>query len=149
MQHFGGQIFGFYDMRRRHHGEPVADVFKLAHIAGEVESAEQLQRLVCDSLGLNAQLLGALLQKVARQHEHVFTALAQRGQAQADHVQAVKQVFAESTVFDALLQVLVGGGDDAHIGLDRVMTAHAVKMAVAEHAQQTRLQIKGHVADFI
>jgi hypothetical protein len=53
------------------------------------------QRRVGDALGLHAQLLGALLQEVARQHGHVFAALAQRRQAQADHVEAVEQVFAE------------------------------------------------------
>ena len=149
MQDFRWQIFGFYDLGWCHHGEPVTDVFKLAHIAWKVEGAEQLQRLVCDSLGLDAELLGALLHEMAREHEDVFTTLAQSGQSQADHVEAVKQVFSEGTVFDALLQVLVGSGDDAHIGFDGVVPADAVKMAVAEHTQQTRLQIKRHVADFI
>ena len=148
-QHFRRQVFGFDHLRRRHDGQPVADVFKLAHVAGKVEEAELLQRLVGDALGLDAELLGALLHEVARQHEDVFAALAQGRQAQADHVEAVKQVFAEGAVFDALLEVLVGGGDDAHVGLDGVVPADAVEVPVAEHAQQTRLQIKGHVADFV
>ena len=42
-------------------------------------------------------------------------ALAQRRQAQADHVEAVEQVLAERARLDALLEVLVRRGDHAHV----------------------------------
>jgi hypothetical protein len=67
-------------------------------------------------LALDAQLSCALHQEVAHQNGDVFAPLAQARQAQADHVQAVVQVFAEQAVAHALLQVLVGGRDHAHIG---------------------------------
>ena len=35
----GGRSFGFDHLRRRHHGQPVADVLELAHVAGKVEAA--------------------------------------------------------------------------------------------------------------
>ena len=107
------------------------------------------QRGVGNTLGLHPQLLGALLQEVPREHGDVFQPLAQGRQAQADHVEAVEQVFAEHPVLDALLQVLVGGGDHAHVGLDGVVPAHAVEMAVAQHPQQPGLQVERHVADFV
>jgi hypothetical protein len=100
-----------------------------------------------NALGLHPSC-GALLQKVARQHGHVFAALAQRRQAQADHVQAVEQVLAEHAVLDALLQVLVGGGNHAHMALTAV-AAHAVELPVRQHAQQAGLQVERHVADFV
>ena len=59
------------------------------------------------------------------------------------------QVFAEHPVFDALLQVLVGSGNHARVGLDGDVPAHPVKMPVAQHTQQAGLQVKRHVADFI
>ena len=118
-QHLGRQVLGLDHLGRRHHGQPVADVLQLAHVAGKVERAQLLQRRVGNALGLHAELLGALLQEMAREHGHVFAALAQRRQAQADHVEAVEQVLAEHAFLDALLQVLVGGGDHAHIGLAR------------------------------
>ncbi|MCY1516120.1 hypothetical protein D9M68_507340 [compost metagenome] len=147
--HFGRQVFRLDQLRGRHHGEPVADVLELAHVAREVEGREPGQRRIGDALGLDAQLARALLQEVARERGHVFAAFAQRGQAQADHVEAVEQVFAEAAELHALLEILVGGGDDAHIGLHRVVAAHAVEVAVAEHAQEARLQVEGHVADFV
>ena len=127
----------------------MTNIFQLAHIAGEVEVGEPGQGAVRNAFGLNAQLVGANLQEVARQHGHVFLALTQGRQAQADDIEAVKQVLAESAVLDALLQVLVGGRNYAHVGFHRTMTAYAVKVAVAQHAQQAGLQIERHVANFI
>jgi hypothetical protein len=61
----------------------------------------------------------------------------------------VEQVLAEHAIAHPLLQVLVGGGDDPHIGLERLVAAHAVELAVRQHAQQARLQVERHVADFV
>lgn len=66
-----------------------------------------------------------------------------------DHVQAVEQIFTEFPLLHALFQVLVGGGDDPHIDLHRRVTAHAIKLAIRQHAQQTSLDIKRHIANFI
>ena len=40
-------------------------------------------------------------------------------------------------------------GDDAYIGLDQFAAANAVQHAFGQHAQQTRLQIQRHIADFV
>ena len=127
----------------------MANVFKLAHIARKGEQAQLLKCRVGNAFRLSTQLLGALLQEVPCQCNHIFAALAQGRQAQADHIQSVKQVFAEKSVLDALLQVLVCRGDHARIRFDRVVAAHPVKVTIAENAQQTRLQVKRHVTDFI
>ena len=127
----------------------MADVFELAHIARKVEGLQTGQCCVRDALGLHSQLTRALLQEVARQSRHVFLALTQRRQAQADHVQAVEQVLAEHAVLDAGFQVLVRRGNHAHIRLHGRMAAHTVEMPVGQHTQQSRLQIERHVADFI
>ena len=50
---------------------------------------------------------------------------------------------------DALLEVLVRRGDDAHVAAHRVVAADAVELAVGEHAQQARLQVERHVADLV
>jgi hypothetical protein len=46
-------------------------------------------------------------------------------------------------------EVLVRGGDHAHVGAQRVVAADAVELAVRQHAQQARLQVERHVADFV
>ena len=59
------------------------------------------------------------------------------------------QVLAEQPLTHALLQVLVRGRDDAHVGAHGLVSAHAVESAVGQHTQQARLQVRRHVADFI
>ena len=41
------------------------------------------------------------------------------------------------------------GGDDAHVHVHRHVAAHAVELPVGQHAQQARLQIRRHLADFV
>jgi hypothetical protein len=48
----------------------------------------------------------------------------------------VVEILAEDAALDALLEVLVGGGDHAHVHLHRRLAADAVELAFREHAQQ-------------
>ena len=77
------------------------------------------------------------------------TALAQRRQAQRHDIEPVIKILAEQALADQLAQVAVGGGDDAHIGLDRRAPADRGVFALLQHAQQPRLRFQRHVADFV
>ena len=91
----------------RHHREPVADVLQLPHVAaGNENCSRPRQRCIRNAFGLHPQLPRTLLQKVAGEHGHIGVALTQRGQPQADHVEAVEQVFTEPPSLTAA-QVLV------------------------------------------
>ena len=54
-----------------------------------------------------------------------------------------------SPLRDAIFQVLVRGGDDAHVDLDRRLATDAIELALGQHAQQSRLQRQAHVADLV
>ncbi len=86
---------------------------------------------------------------MSHQHRNVLAPLAQRRQADADDVQAMVEVLAKTPVGDARLEVLVGGGDDAHVDVDLLEAADAVETAVRQYAKQSRLQIGRHVADLV
>jgi hypothetical protein len=86
---------------------------------------------------------------VAQQFGNVLPALTQRRNLDADDVQTVQQILAEMTRLHAAFQVLMGGRNDPYIHLHRCLAAHPVELALGEHAQQPRLQRRGHVADFI
>ena len=43
----------------------------------------------------------------------------------------------------------MGGGDDAHIGADRLAAADGGELAFLQHAQQAGLRFRRHVADFV
>src|SRR5439155_1077824 len=47
------------------------------------------------------------------------------------------------------VEVLVGGGDDAHVGPDRIAAADARELALLEHAQELRLERERHVGDLV
>ena len=86
---------------------------------------------------------------MTQQRRHIFTARTQRRQFYADHIETMEQVFAEQAFFNALFQVLVSRSDNAHVHADRRLTTDAIELAFSQHAQQARLQGRGHVADLI
>ncbi len=92
---------------------------------------------------------GRLPQVVTQQVGYVLGARAQRRQLDSDDVEAVEQIFAEDAALDALLEILVRRGDHAHVHLHGRLAANAVELAFREHAQQARLQRRGHVADLV
>ena len=63
--------------------------------------------------------------------------------------EAIIQVLAELAVLDSLQHVLVGGSDDADVGLTHGAVAHAQVFAVLEHTQQSGLCTHGHLGDFV
>ena len=86
-------------------------------------------------LGVDTQLLGGVLEKIAGQGGNVLAALGETRNMNADHVQAVEQVFPEVAVANQLFQILVGGGNDAHIHMDRGGTADPVEFVFLQHTQ--------------
>ena len=69
--------------------------------------------------------------------------LPQRRHEDREHVQPVVEVLAERAVLDRLLEVLVGGGDEAHVGFQGLGAAEPLVLAFLQHAQQLDLRRKG------
>ena len=86
---------------------------------------------------------------MAHQRRQITRSVAQRRQLNRDHVQAEEQVFAKAAVGHRAGQILVGGGENAHIDLDRLATAHAFDLARFDGAQQFGLCFGTQVADFV
>ena len=93
--------------------------------------------------------VSAMLEEMADEVGDVLGALAQRRQPQRHDVEPEEQVLAEQALLDQGAQVLVGGGDDAHVGLDRRAAADGRVFALLQHAQQPRLRLHRHVADLV
>ena len=79
----------------------------------------------------------------------IFRAVAQRRQPKRHDVEAIVKVFAEKALIDQVLQVFVGGRDDAHVGADRRPSAHCRILTLLQHAQEARLRVHRHIADFV
>ena len=86
---------------------------------------------------------------MAKQHRYIVTPLSQWWRIDTNDVEPMKQVFAEAGFLDRAREILVGRRNDANIDLDRCLATDAIELALGQHPQQTRLQRRRHVADFI
>ena len=75
--------------------------------------------------------------------------VAERWDSELDHLQPVIQVLAEVPVPHHLLEVAVGGGEDAHVGVNRTIASKARELTVLQHVQDLGLQGRGHLADLV
>ncbi|MNE27807.1 hypothetical protein D3C80_1212280 [compost metagenome] len=80
--------------------------------------------------GFHAQFACGNLQKVTCQTGNIFTALAQRRQMDANHVQTVEQILTEFAFLHTLLQVLVRRGDNAHVHFHRRVSTDAIELTI-------------------
>ena len=110
--------------------------------------SQPVQRCLVDLLRRQALALDHG-EEMPDQIGNILGALAQRRQPQRHHVEAEEQILAEQPLLDELPQILVGRGDDAHIGLDRRAAADRGVLALLQHAQKPRLRLHRHVADLV
>jgi hypothetical protein len=71
------------------------------------------------------------------------------GDEEGNDVEAVEEVFAEVAARDLLFQVLVGGGDDAHVNVYRLGSAYGEKALLVQCAQHAGLRLQAHVAHLV
>ena len=129
-------------------GEPARQVFQFAHVAGPAIALQPVERGLVDLLLRQALALGQR-EEMPDQIGNVLDALAQRRQPQRHDVEPEEQVLAEQALLNQDAQILVGRGDDAHVALDRRAAADGGVFALLQHAQQPRLRLHRHVADFV
>ena len=142
-------IDGADNPTRRSNRQPAGCVDQLADVTRPIVRLEQFQRLAVQRLGCCVEFLRRIRKVVIQQQWDVLPALPQWRRIDPDHVQSVKQVFAEAALFHCPRQVLVGCSDHPHVDFDRGLTANAVKLTFGQHPQQPGLQCRRHIADFI
>ena len=88
-------------------------------------------------------------QEVVAQERQVLGAGAQRRHLDVEDVEAVVEVLAELAALHHVLQVAVGGGDDAHVDLLGLGAADRHEGPLLQHAQELDLHGGRHVADLV
>ena len=136
------------DILRVERHDTADDVFQLADIARPWIGLEQLQRLVVKTLGVKP-LAHRAADEMAHQVRHILGAIPERRQAQGHDVETIIEIFAKQALVDQDLEILVGGGNNADIGLDRGAATHRRVLALLQHAQQPGLGVHRHVADLV
>ena len=88
-------------------------------------------------------------EEFADEERDVLLALAKRGDEERHDVQTIEEVFAEVALGDLFFEVLVCGGDEAHIDTDGLRSADGREHLVVEGGEHFSLGLEAHVADFI
>src|SRR5215470_16161387 len=125
------------------------EALQFAHIAGPGILPEHIQSLGSYLLYLFPQLWTELLQEVVHQEGEIISTLPQGGQDDRKDAEAVVQIAAELASGDAVLQITIGGGNDADVGVNGLVTSHAFKLLCLQYPQDLRLGERRHIADLI
>jgi hypothetical protein len=114
-------------------------VYEFAHAAGPLAGEEDRLDLGIEPLARAAAQRVVLAQETVGQQENVVAAVAQRRDVDRDRLQPVVQVVAELARLDLLQQDLVGGGDEAHVDVDRADRADAPEALAVERREDLGL----------
>ena len=106
-------------------------------------------RVARDPRGGARHGLSQLLQEDLGQRQDVLAPLAQRCDVDLEHVEPVVEVEPERAALHAGFEVAIGGGDQAHVGLQRARASHPLELARLEHAQQLGLHQRAHLRDLV
>src|SRR5579863_8745883 len=108
-----------------------------------------------ESLGSDAvhlrfmQFSRKLREEVFEQQENVVAPFPERRKLDRESVQAVIEVLPEFPLAHHFLEVSVGGGNHAHVSLDRLIAADPLELLLLQDAQDLALQKRGHIPHFV
>ena len=128
---------------------PLHGVLELAHIAWPAVVQQDARDLGRERGRGPAEALGLVGEQTLGEQEHVLAPLAERRQIEAEHVEAIEEVRAEPALLDERLEVLVGGGDDAHVRRDLAVATDRAVGALLKHAQELGLQARRKITDLV
>jgi hypothetical protein len=92
---------------------------------------------------------GETPQKMPREQGDVIASFHEGRQVDWDHVEAVKEVFTEATLFNLLKEILVGGCQDPHIHGQGLFAPYAFEPLGLEYPKQLDLARRGYLAYLI
>src|ERR1035437_6764232 len=146
---FRGQV-AFPDRVAFCHDVRAADgVLQFAHIARPMIFSQRLDDIGGNGFRLPLLFARNFFQKIVHQQRNVPAPVAERRNVDAHDVEPLKQVLAELFRGHGGFERLVRRGNDAHVGLNRLVAADALEGAALQHAQNFRLRSGRHVADFV
>lgn len=145
----GWEVAGAEEGKVGEDGGAFDGVFEFADIAGPGMGAEGVEGALGDAAGLTGAGMDFVAEEMGDEHGDVVLAFAEGGHGDGDDVEAVEEIFAEAAVADELVEVFVGGGEDADVDVDGEVVADAADFLFLEDAEQAALELGGHGPDFV
>ena len=103
---------------------------------------EDLQHIVGDGTNRLALTRGEPLYEMVDQLRNIISSLAQGRERNRENVQPVIKISAKFSLLYHVPQILIRGGDNTYVDLQRAAAAQALELLLLENAQQFRLQLK-------
>ena len=128
-----------------HDQGPLEHVSQLTDIAGPFVTAQCLHRLWRQF----RRGASELAEKASRERQNVVAPLAERRNVNVEDVQPVVEVRTEFPLRNRIVQISIGGGDDADVDADRPRASQSQELTLLEHAQELRLRRRRHLGDFV
>src|SRR6185295_7097653 len=132
-----------------HRDQPLDQVLQLTDVPRPPVLLEHAHRRIGDALDFLPEAGVVAAQEEIGELRDVLGALAQRRQLDRDDVDSIEEIFAEAAVLHRLLEIDVGGGDQAELGLDRLAAADPLDVALLDRAQQLGLQVAPQSANLV
>lgn len=115
------------------------DVFQFAHVTRPLHAAEQAQRFRRNAVNVAPETAGNFKGEGLHQQGNILRPLAQGRQVDREDVQPIVEIAAKLAIGDHLLKIAVGGGDQAHVGMNQLIAAETLELLLLQYAQQFRL----------
>ena len=131
------------------HDGALDDVAQLARVARPVVVEQPALGLGREALDRSPRALAHAAEEEASERKDVLAALGEGREVNADHLEAVVEVLAETPVLHELLEVAVSGGDETQVHGDLVLAADADEPALLEHPQQLHLRVESQLAHLV
>src|SRR6267154_4518787 len=139
-----------FDARFRADDHQALDqIAQLAHVAGPGMAQQTLHRGVAELANFLSVSRAELVQQMPSKNGNIFLAITQRRDEERNDVEPVDQILTEGAAGDLLLEILVGGGQNANIHGEGLARAHRLEALFFEHAQHFGLSAQAHVSDFV
>ena len=144
-----GQVLELDATSARERDGALHGVLELAHVARPLVA----QELIGGARGEARDLALHPQRRVREQHpgerQDVVPALAQRRHVQLDDLEPVVEVLPEGAARDAVGEVAVGGGQDAHVDPPALVLADAPDLPLLQRAQELDLHARRDLADLV
>ena len=118
-------------------------------LPGQGHCVDRGQRARREALDLRVHLAEKRGQEMLGEQDGIAVALGEARDLHDDLGEAVIEILAEAARRDHLVQVLVGGADDARVDRDRLAAADPLDHPLLEEAQQLDLERQRDVADLV
>src|SRR3989449_7391709 len=122
---------------------------ELADVAGPCVGEQPPVGLRLDAPDVPAVLGAIALQERADQDRDVLPALAQRRDVDRDGVDPEEQVLAQAALAQGRLGAPVRRRDEAEVHRGGLCGAHPAHGTLLEHAEELRLELRGHLRDLV